>query len=100
MGIKTDFIVARSEKYLDQRRRDRFALFCNMHEGDIISNPDMGSAYEIPLTLQKQELEKKILKKLHLPVKSAKIAGWEKLVEKIKEKKKIEAEIAIVGKYF
>jgi CTP synthase len=30
MGIQPDFIVARSEKYIDQRRRDRFALFCNM----------------------------------------------------------------------
>lgn len=30
LGIQPDFIVARSEEYMDQRRRDRFALFCNM----------------------------------------------------------------------
>jgi len=100
MGIQPDFIVARSEKYLDQRRRERFALFCNMHEEDIIANPDVTSVYEIPLVLHKQDLEKKILQKLHLPLKSAKIAGWEKLVEKIKHKKEKQIDIAIVGKYF
>jgi len=100
MGIQPDFIVARSEKFLDQRRRDRFALFCNMHEEDIISNPDMKSAYEIPMVLHEQELEAKILKKLGLPVKKANITEWKNLVKTIEEPKKKKAEIAIIGKYF
>lgn len=107
MGIQPDFIVARSEKFLDQRRRDRFALFCNMHEGDIISNPDLKSAYEIPLVLHEQEFESKILQKLGLPVKKARLEKWEELVGRIKAPKDLPAgrqgrkiEIAIVGKYF
>jgi len=52
MGIQPDFIITRSEKYLDQRRRDRLALFCNMQKEDIISNPDLESIYEIPLVLK------------------------------------------------
>ncbi len=100
MGIQPDLIVARSEKFLDQRRRDRFALFCNMHEGDIISNPDLGSAYEIPLVLHDQKVEEKILHKLGLPVKQAKLTEWRHLVEKIKAPKSKTIEIAIVGKYF
>jgi len=100
MGIQPDFIVARSEKFLDQRRRDRFALFCNMHEGDIISNPDMKSAYEIPLVLHDQGLETKILKKFGLPVKKANLTEWKKLVDRIEAPKPKKIEIAIVGKYF
>lgn len=107
MGIQPDFIIARSEKYLDQRRRDRFALFCNMHPEDIISNPDLGSVYEIPVLLHKQNLDKKILKKLQMPVKKAKINGWENLLIKIKKtdlpagrQDKKQIEIAIIGKYF
>lgn len=100
MGIQPDFIIARSEKYLDQRRRDRFALFCNMHEGDIISNPDLNSAYEIPLVLHEQELERKILEKLSLPVKKANLTEWKKLVDTINAPKRKTADIAIVGKYF
>lgn len=100
MGIQPDMIVARSEKFLDQRRRDRFALFCSVHEEDIISNPDMKSAYEIPMVLHKQEVEKKVLKKLGLPIKTANIAQWEKLVKRIEAPKSKTVEIAIVGKYF
>lgn len=100
MGIQPDFIIARSIKYLDQRRRDRFALFCNMHPEDIISNPDLDTVYEIPLILHKQGLEKRILSKLSLPYKAPNLVAWEKLVAKIKSKKKKTIEIAIVGKYF
>ena len=100
MGIQPDFIVARSEKFLDQRRRDRFALFCSMNEGDIISNPDMKSSYEIPMVLHEQGMEGKILKKLGLPVKEADITAWKKLVKRIEAPKEKTVEIAIIGKYF
>ncbi len=100
MGIQPDFIVARSEKYLDQRRRDRFALFCNMLPEDVISNPDVQTVYEIPSMLSRQELDKKIEQKLGLSVKAANISQWENLVKKVKAKKDKEIEIAVVGKYF
>lgn len=100
MGIQPDFIIARSEKYLDQRRRDRFALFCNIQPEDIISNPDLSLVYEIPIILHKQELERKIMQKLHLPIKQPDLKQWQILIEKIKSKKPIKIEIVIVGKYF
>ena len=100
MGIQPDFIIARSQRYLDQRRRDRFALFCNMHTEDIISNPDLESVYEIPLVLHEQGLEKRIFMKLGLEQKTPNLSNWEKMVKKIKAPKKKKVEIAIVGKYF
>lgn len=100
MGIQPDFIIARSEKYLDQRRRDRFALFCNMHPENIISNPDLESVYEIPIFLHKQNLDAKILKKLNLKPKAPQLNEWENLLSKIKTTSKKQVEIAIIGKYF
>ncbi len=100
MGIQPDFIVARSERYLDKRRRDRFALFCNMHPEDIISNPDLESVYEIPMTLHAQGIDARILQKLGLEVKTPDVKEWGRLVEKIKARKTKTIEIAIVGKYF
>lgn len=100
MGIQPDFIIARSEKQLDQRRKDRFALFCNMTPADIISNPDLDTAYEIPLVLHKQGLEKRILQKLNLPYKKTSLTKWENLVNVIKTSKKRKINISIVGKYF
>lgn len=100
MGIQPDFIVTRSEKFLDQRRKDRLALFCNMQKEDIISSPDLSSIYEIPIVLHDQGLDKRILQKLSLPVKEPKLNEWNKLLESIKAPNKKEVEIAIVGKYF
>jgi CTP synthase len=100
MGIQPDFIIARSDKYIDQRRRDRFALFCNMHPEDIISNPDLDHPYEIPFILQQQDLEKKIMKKLGIPVRNSDLSSWKKLIDAIKAPKSKKIEIAIVGKYF
>src|SRR3989338_3518822 len=99
MGIQPDFIVARSEKYLDQRRRDRFALFCNMSGDAIISNPDVETVYEVPLILHQQTLDSKIQEKLGLPVRVPNLSDWERLVTKIKANKSKSVEIAIVGKY-
>ena len=100
MGIQPDFIIARSEKMLDQRRKDRFALFCNMHPEDIITNPDVNTVYEIPLILHKQGLVKRILTKFNLPVREPKMKDWEKFVERVKAPKKKTLTIAIIGKYF
>ena len=99
MGIQPDFIITRGERYLDQRRKDRLALFCNMHKEDVISSPDLPSVYEIPLVLNKQELDKKILKKLGLPVKKPNLKDWIQFVDSTKNAKQT-IEIAIVGKYF
>ncbi|MBI4038887.1 CTP synthase [Candidatus Daviesbacteria bacterium] len=100
LGIQPDFVITRSEKYLDQRRRERFALFCNMKSEDIISNPDLESVYEIPMVLHKQGLEEKILQKLGLSIRKPNLKAWENLIEKIKSKKDHWVEIAIIGKYF
>jgi CTP synthase len=99
MGIQPDFIITRGEKYLDQRRKDRLALFCNMHKEDIISSPDLPSVYEIPMVLKSQDLDKKILQKLRLPVRKTNLKDWEEFVKSTKNQSKI-LEIAIVGKYF
>lgn len=100
LGIQPDFIVARSVRELDKRRKDRFALFCNMHPEDIISNPDLTSVYEIPLILQKQGLDIKIQKKLQLKARSTDLKFWKTIIDQIESKKKNELHIAIIGKYF
>lgn len=100
MGIQPDFIVARSEQYIDKRRRDRFALFCNVQPENIISNPDVRNPYEVPLVLEKQELTEKILKKLYLKVRKPNLSEWQKFINSIYQKKEKTISVAIVGKYF
>ena len=100
MGIQPDFILARSDKFIDKRRRQRLALFCNLQPANIISVPDQDDIHKIPLVLAKQEFSQKILKKIHLPIKKLQLAQWRVLVDKINKPNKKEITLAIVGKYF
>ena len=100
MGIQPDFIVARAEKAMDKRRRDRFALFCNVDEENVIDSVDLPSAYETPVYLAKQKLDEKILAMLNLPARKLDISKWEKMVSTIEAKKSKTKTVAIVGKYF
>lgn len=100
MGIQPDFIVTRSEKPMDERRRSRFALFCGVDSENVIDSVDMKSPYEIPIHLANQKFDEKILSMLDLPNKKLDLGGWEKMSERIESKKTGKKTIAIVGKYF
>jgi CTP synthase len=99
LGIEPDFVVARAEHYVDDRRKERIALFCNVKKEDVIANPDVPSIYEVPLILQQQGMGEKILQKLGMPAGKKDLDPWRKLVRTIKTVRK-EVHIGIVGKYF
>ncbi|OGH44774.1 MAG: CTP synthase [Candidatus Levybacteria bacterium RIFCSPLOWO2_02_FULL_37_11] len=102
LGIQPDFIITRSVKFLDERRRDRLALFCNVDSSNVISSPDLPSVYGVPLVLEDQKLSEKILSKLGLKVNKPDLKLWTKFianVKKVKEQKDF-LDIVIVGKYF
>jgi len=100
MGIQPDFIVARADRMIDGRRTERFALFCNVVPGHIISAPDVENILELPLVLEKQQFSFKILAQLGLSQTPAKLSQWRRLVQLIKQPKKQTVTIGIVGKYF
>ncbi len=100
VGIQPDFIVARSELPMDKRRKERLALFCNLHPDAIISSPDLKTVYEVPLKYAAQNFHLRILHKLGISGKKLNLSDWEKLIQKIKAKKSRNIKIAIVGKYF
>ena len=100
LGIQPDFLIVRSVKMLDQRRKDRLGLFCNVRHENIISNPDVDTVYDIPVILKEQGLDTKILEALRFEVKPADLSKWVEFVNKVKDLKEKTVEIAIVGKYF
>jgi len=98
-GIQPDIIIARSEVPLDQPRKRKISIFCNVQEKDVISAPDIESIYEIPINFEKDNLGKLILKKFGLRSKKNNLKDWARLVKVIKNTKK-RVKIGIVGKYF
>lgn len=105
MGIQPDMLIVRCTKVLDNRRKDRLALFCNMRPGSVFSNPDVDHVYAIPKILADQNIHHKILDLLH--VKHTKprpnitaLNSLLKRIEKIEASKGEPIEIVVVGKYF
>lgn len=99
MGIQPDFLLARSEKEIDEKRRQKLALFCNLSADDVITCPDVDSIYSVPALLDSQKLVKKILKKLELRPNSVKrnLRVWTKATTPPVNGK--EVSIGIVAKY-
>ncbi len=99
MGIQPDFIVGRAREVIDDKRKEKVAYYCNVHQEDVISNPDIPSIYELPLIFHRQQFDQKVLKKLNLPYKNTSPKSWATMVENIYSKKEKKVSIAIIAKY-
>lgn len=100
-GIQPDFIIARSDKHIDDARREKIAIHCNINPDHVISAPDVESIYDIPLNFEKNGLGDAIMNTLGLKNKKKGELNkeWTAMVKKLKGAKE-EVRIGIVGKYF
>ncbi len=99
IGIQPDFIITRSEEPLDNVRRGKIAMFCNVHEEDVISDSNIDNVYAVTLLFENQDLCKKVLRKLKLRKEENNLDKWEKFIKKVRRLKN-PVKIGIVGKYF
>lgn len=98
-GIQPDLIICRSTHALDDVRKRKISMNCNVEPEDVISAPDVKSIYEVPIHYQKEGVAKRISKKLGLPKRTLKMKAWADLTARI-EKKTQPIRIGVVGKYF
>ncbi len=98
-GIQPDFIIARSDTDIDEPRRKKLAIFCNVAKEDVISAPDVKSIYDVPINFEKDKLGERILEKFGLKNKKKDMHDWRRMVNSARKAKK-EVNIGIVGKYF
>ncbi len=97
-GLSPDILVCRSEYPLDETIRRKIAQFCNVEIEDVIASLDAESIYEVPLLMQDEGLDSRVIEKLNLPAKNADLVQWKQFIDKIKNPKS-ETTIALVGKY-
>ncbi len=100
-GIQADVILCRSEMPVDEKRKEKLSLFCNVSKNCIISAPDVSSIYDIAINFKKEFLDDRLIEILHLKKRKETddLKNWQALSDKIKKLKK-EVKIGIVGKYF
>ncbi len=99
IGIQPDFIVGRGDTYLDDVRKRKIALFCNVNEEDVISDPEIENIYKLPLIFEQEKFGDKILAKLNMQLTEPQNREWSEFVEKVDGLRK-EVKVGIVGKYF
>ena len=98
-GVNADIIVCRTEHKLSNAIKNKIALFCNVQNEAVIESIDAETIYDVPILMQKERLDKVVLKKLGLStVKSSKMDRWKVFLDKLKNTKKI-VNIGLVGKY-
>ena len=101
-GVTTDIIIARASTPLDERRKEKIAIACNIPTKRVISAPDIKSIYDVPVNFEKDSLAEIITEALDLPKTKLNDSfnAWKKMADGIKNNANNTVNIAIVGKYF
>jgi len=99
-GVQPDIIIARSTHPLDQKRKEKLSISCNVQPERIISAPDVDSIYDVPLNFERDQLSTTLLELLEKePKKTPDFSEWKHFAENAHNGKK-QVTIGIVGKYF
>ena len=99
VGLQADVILARASVPLDEKRKEKIAVFCNIPTDRIISAPDVDSIYDVPENFEKDGLGNILTEVLGLPERPTDLGDWATFVAHAKNGN-AEVPIAVVGKYF
>ena len=94
-GISPSLIVCRCRQELEEKTREKLALFCNVHEDQVISDHDVDDIYQIPLILNKQKVGEKIIRHFRLK-RSADLTKWKQIISRKMTKT---VKLGLAGKY-
>ena len=98
VGIQPDFLICRSSQTISTDLKKKIALFCSVNEANVIATPDVETIYEVPLLLQRENFDQKLVKRLCLPVRDSNMSEWKSVVSTIKSPGQ-EVCIGLIGKY-
>ena len=63
-GINADILVCRTEHDISDDIKNKLALFCNVDVDSVIQSKDASTIYDVPLMMEKEKLDKVVIKKL------------------------------------
>ena len=95
-------IVCRCEQDIPADERRKIGLFCNVPEDNVISAPDVGTIYEVPICYHERGLDRQLARHFRLgnecDVDDVDLSRWNEIVNRVKNPEG-EVAIAVVGKY-
>ena len=99
IGVTPDILVCRTEIPMEEEHLKKLSLFCNVPRSCVIEELDVkNSIYEVPLELERQELDLRVLELLRLAPREIDLAGYRTWLEGVLHPTR-KCRIAVVGKY-
>ncbi len=99
IGVFPDLLVCRSEVPIEGEQLKKLSLFCNVPQPCVIEELDVqNSIYEVPLELERQNLDVRVLELLHLDARELHLDEYCVWLEKVLHPE-TRCTIAVVGKY-
>lgn len=98
LGIQPDVIVLRTEHAISKEMKEKIALFCDINEKAVIEMMDADTLYQVPISLQQQNLDQITCDHFGLNCQPAEMNDWKELVTKVRSLSK-KVDIGLVGKY-
>jgi len=99
LGVQPEILVCRTEHELTEDLRQKIAKFCNVAPNAVIESIDADTIYDVPLLMQKEKLDKVVLKELGLDSSGeAELSSWKEFLDHHKNPKTT-VKIGLVGKY-
>jgi CTP synthase len=98
IGIQPDILVCRCDRPIPDGLKRKLAEFCDVQERCVITSPDVGSIYEVPLIMEREGLAIQAIELLGLENRTPDLAQWETLVTQMYSPTRT-IEVALVGKY-
>ena len=100
LGLQPNFVICRSQKEIDEKRRQTISFNTGVKAENIIAAPDVDTIYKTPIILKSQGMDTKLLNEMHLKHRIQKdLIEWTEKVSKINNLQDT-VNIAITGKYF
>jgi CTP synthase len=101
-GIQPDILLARGDSILDEKRKEKISLFCNISADRVVSAPDVDSIYDIPLNFEKENLSDKLCDILGVTCQKPDVKAWDawKNFAEHAHNGQNTVKIAMIGKYF
>ena len=98
LGAFPDFLVVRASEGIDDVRKEKISLSTNIHPQNVVSCPNIGNIYEVPIMLEKQGLVSRILGRSGIARRPPDLSRWTKLTASMSAPEK-KVRLALIAKY-
>ncbi len=98
-GVIPNMIIARSDDLVGEGILSKISMFGGVEKEAVINLPNAHSIYEVPLTLEENNVADLLSEKLGLKKRKSNLKSWRDINQKIEKTYKQTVRIGIVAKY-